>query len=432
MPRASVLTVFFASCGLLLGCQGDSPVPSDPGRGLQLTGVCKNAAFSAAATIYVDSSVQNAKLQACKDILNAFKSGDNAGGEKGIDELLVAIYGDYNLQPSLLTPVGATLTQSVANYIGAACGLAGNKLSASECPLPHDQDDPADGIDADDLDAWGAWGPLTSSGSTLATGTLNNGLFAFGVEEASNAFVIVSMRRPTGVQGPCPGNYPNDCQDDVFDVDGDGTFTSITVESCTVFGNQHVHCPEGGACEPGTTTTPLGLVDDDVCELAGYEQTAFWGKVLYQGVRSVAWIYPATPAYAATSSKLNFLSPVANADDDPRRREVNCDVTANYPSGSEGTLCQLLDQGIVIASCTTVAIGDFTSSCTLAQVTDGGDLLVPEDLELLATANKTGTNGAYNDSKLFEIGPSNPERGSSATISFELLPPGGGKGKKNK
>jgi hypothetical protein len=153
----------------------------------------------------------------------------------------------------------------------------------------------------------------------------------------------------------------------------------------------------------------------------------FWRKLAYQATSPAQWVIRATPAYAGLTSRFGAFSPIVLADSDPRRREVNCHVTSNYPSGSEGTICQLLEQGTVIASCTTVGTGTpYESSCRYVQ-DDGetvGDLLVPDDMTLLANANKTDGNGAYFQSKEFTIGPGNPERGNSATVEHELQPPG--------
>ena len=429
MVRFHGLSALLLCAGFLVSCQGDQGIPSDPGRGLTLTGPgpCKDAAFVSAAAIYTDSSVLNSKLQACKDIQALAKQDKLPEAEVGINDLLVAIYNDYTGGYSGLAPVGGnSLEQSVANYIEAACGLV--TLSDSECLTPKDLDDPSDGlIDADDLKGWLAAGPLNSFGMDLATGLLGTGIFAYGVEEAVDAYVFVSQRPRTGLDGPCPQNFPNDCQDDVFDVDADGLFASVAVESCAVFGEKHVHCPEGQDCEFGETTTALGLVTDEKCTEAGYEVMAFWGQVVFQATRPAQWLIQATPAYAGLTSKFGAFSPVVLADGDPRRREVICHVTSNYPSGSEGTICELLDQGTVIASCTTAGTGTpYESSCRYVQ-DDGeteGDLLVPDDLTLLANANKTDGNGAYFQSIEFKIGPGNPERGEAATVEHQLQPPG--------
>ena len=407
-----------ACAGFVFACQGDQGIPSEPGRGLEATaaGLCKNAAFTAAAAIYTDSSIQNDKLQACKDILALVKQNKVGPAEILIDDLLVAIYGDYTDETAALAAVSPhTLEQSVANYIEAACGLA--PLSGSECLTPNDLDDTADGIDAEDLQGWLASGPLTSTGTTRATGVLVNGLFAFGVEEGNNAYVIIAERKPTGVDGPCPQNFPNDCQDDVFDVDVDGEFDFVAVESCAEFGGKHIRCPENGDCEFGETAEPLNLVTDAACTLAGYYQMGFWGQFAYNATRPAHWIIHATPAYAGTTTKFGAFSPVVLADLDPRARGVTCNVTANYPSGSEGTVCRILDHGTQIASCTTVATAAYTSSCFMTP-------LVPEDLSLLVTAAKTGGDGAYNASQPLTLGPANPERGGTKTVEFNLQPPG--------
>lgn len=369
-----------------------------------------------AAEIYTDSSVKNSKLQACKDIQALAKQNKITEAEVGINDLLVAIYNDYNASAVGLAAVGSsTLEQSVANYIEAACGLA--PLSESECLSPKDLDDPADGIDGDDLAGWLAAGPLNSTGTSLATGVLLNGLFAFGVEEANATYVFVSERPRNGVDGPCPGKYGNDCQDDVFDVDVDGEFTWVTVESCIEFGVEHVRCPEGGECEPGEDADPLFLVNDTACSIDGYATMGLLGKLAFQATRPAHWLIHATPANAGLTSKFGAFSPIVASDDDPRTRGVICDVTANYPSGSEGTKCEILDHGISIASCTTVSSGPYTSSCSMTP-------LVPETMNLLVTAAKTGGDGAYNASQALTLGPADPERGGFKTVEFNLQPPG--------
>lgn len=417
MARSTGLFALLVCAGFLFACQGDQGIPSEPGRELDLTagGLCKNALFTSAAAIYTDSSVQNSKLQACKDILQLVKTNNLGQAEVKIDDLLVAIHNDYNggaIGLAAVTP--KTLEQSVADFIDATCGLA--PLSGSECLEPKDIDDVA-GIGADDLKGWLAAGPLTSTGTTLATGLIANGIFAFGVEGASAAYVFVSERPRTGVDGPCPNNFPNDCQDDVFDVDVDGGFTSVAVESCAEFGSMHIRCPEGGDCEAGETTLPLGLVTDDACTDAGYAMMGFWGQFAFQATRPVQWLIHSTPAYAGTTTKFGAFSPVVLADSDPRARGVICNVTANYPSGSEGTVCRILDHGTQIASCTTLITGPYTSSCPMQP-------LVPEDLSLLITAAKNGGDGAYNASQPLTLGPDDPARGGTKTVEFNLQPPG--------
>lgn len=429
MPRLSILLVFFLSGSLLLACQGDSGVPSDPGRDLAAAGgnpqdggpgrgggggECKDEAFKEAVKIYTSGSVRESKLKECGKILKAFKDNKIAEGEKGINDLLVAIYNDYHFGTATLAPVPPnTLEQSVANYIGASCGLAGTKLSASECLRVNDLD--GDGIDADDLDGWGAWGPLTSSGMTLAKDVLQNGVFAFGVENATNAYVIIAERRPTGVLGPCPNSYPNDCQNDVFDVDVDGGYTSATVESCNVFGNFHIHCPEGEDCEAGETTTALGLVTDEACTEAGYALMGFWGKFAFQSTRSAHWLIGSTPAYAGVSTKFGAFSPTVLADDEPRTRGVDCNaVLSRYNRGSEGNTCRIFQGTTELDSCTTDADG----LCSLVPQ-------VPTEISVFVTIEKTGGGGAYNaKSKSFTLGPGDPPRdGDNKEVCFDMSPP---------
>jgi hypothetical protein len=55
--------------------------------------------------------------------------------------------------------------------------------------------------------------------------------------------------------------------------------------------------------------------------------------------------------------------------------------------------------------------------------------LVPDDLDLLVTAEKTGGDGAYNVSQALTLGPADPARGETKTVTFNLQPPG--KKKKN-
>jgi hypothetical protein len=409
-------------------------------------GLCKDDPFTSAAAIYTDSSVQNAKLQACKDILNLLKQNNIEQAELAIDDLLVAIFNDY-WPPSgpddeaIAAVAPHTLEQSVGNYIAAACGLAGDDLSASECLVVNDALDGAPGsISLRDLEGWVAAGPLTGTepagaGETRGTGLLPNGIYAFGVVSAAGAYVIVAERPRSDVVGPCPGDYPNDCQSDVFDVDvdrldPDDLETFVDVESCVEeFGVVHVHCPEDGDCEPGTTTTPLNLVTAPACTAAGYTLMGFWGKFAFQATRPVQWVIGATPAYALNTTRLGLFSPTVLSDDDPRQREVICDITANYPSGSEGTMCAILNLDLPagappIASCTTIGTGDYTSDCSMFP-------LVPEELlNLRVTAAKTGGDGAYNavnDDLTLE--PGDPEWGESTTVLFNLQPPG--KKKKN-
>lgn len=432
MARFPLVVLILLLSGWVLACQGDR-IPSEPDRGLTVAGpggggVCKNQAFTAAAAIYTDSSVRGGKLQACKDILGLAKQNKLGAAELGIDALLVGIYDDYYAGAGL-APVGsASLPQSVANFAVAACGLA--PLSASECLTPNNLDgDP--GISADDLKGWLAAGPVSTVG---AEGVLKNSLFAYRfVDEPAptNAYIFIAQRPKTTLLGPCPGPYANDCEDLVHDVDVDGGFTKVAVESaCASFGAEHVRCPEGGECQPGETTTELGLVDPGLCTQVGYQEMGFWRQFAFQATSPAQWLIRTELAHAGLTSKFGAFSPIVLAEDDPRRRAVICKITANYPSGSEGTICQLLKQGTVIASCTSVGTGvPYESNCPFKQVGDGENLLVPEAMTLLATANKTGTNGAYAAEQTFLIGPGNPERGESATVEFNLQPPGGGKGK---
>ncbi|CAN5851295.1 hypothetical protein BH20GEM1_BH20GEM1_06980 [soil metagenome] len=420
MARSNGLLALLVCAGFLVACQGDQAIPSEPGRELDLTagGRCRDATFSSAAAIYTDSSVKNSKLQACKDILALAKQNKLGQAEVGIDDLLVGIYTDYTGGAAGLAAVGSsTLEQSVANYIEAACGLA--SLTDSECLTPNDLDIPGDGtIDADDLKGWLAAGPLNSTGMDLAKGVLANGLFGFGVEEAAGTYIFVASQRRADKVGPCPENFPNDCQPDVFDVDVDGSFTSVYVESCAVFGVKHVRCPDGQGCEFGDTdVADLGQVLPSACGVAGYHMMGFWRKLAYQATSPAQWVIRATPAYAGLTSKFGAFSPVVLADGDPRARGVICDITANYPSGSAGTTCRILDQGQEIASCVSVSTGTYSSSCSMAP-------LVPEDLALLVTAEKTGGDGAYNASQPLTLGPADPARGQTKTATFNLQPPG--------
>jgi hypothetical protein len=418
--RHSRVVLAFLACGsLLFACQGDQNIPSEPDRGLDLTaaGVCKDTTFTAASAIYTNFTVQNSKLKACKTILGFVQRNQIGKAEVEIDKLLVAIYNDYQNDAAALAAVSPnTLEQSVANYIGAACGLA--PLSASECPVPNDLDDPADGIDADDLDGWIAAGPLTGSATSLGTGILQNALFAFGVE-GGPAYVIVSERRRTGVDGPCPGEFAYDCQDDVFDVDVDDLnqgATFVTVESCAEFGKQHAHCPEGQGCAFGVTANPLNLVPDAACTAAAYHDMGFWGKFAFQTTRPVHWVVHATPAYAGTTTKFGAYSPIVLADDVPRTRGADCRILdSQFYAGSEGSTCRLLSGGAQLAACLTLQDGTNSSSCTLTPA-------IPEDITVMVTAEKTSGNGVYNASSApFGMGPANPARGDpNLQVCFEL------------
>ncbi len=416
MHGSRSLLAFLVGLMFVFACQGDQEIPSEPGRGVDLSagGPCKDSTFTSAVAVYADPTVQNAKLQACKDILALVKQNKLGQAELGIDALLVGISSDYHGGAGGLTAVGSTsLYQAVANFTEAVCGLAPG-LSDSECLTPNNLDETT-GIGEDDLESWMAVGPLSSE--ELVKYLVPNEIFGFGLEGTDGTYVTFAARPRTELDGPCPENFPNDCQDDVNDVDVDGPFDFLYVESCAVFGEKHIRCPDEG-CEFGETAeTGLGLVTDDACTAAGYTMMGFWGRFAYEATRPMQWVIHATPAYAGLTTKFGAGSPIVLADGDPRRRDVHVDVTANYPSGSEGTIIQILDHGIVIASCVTIANGTYTSYCDMSP-------LVPEDLDLLVTAAKTGGDGAYNASQALELGPGNPERGVLTTVTFNLQPPG--------
>jgi hypothetical protein len=403
---------------LALGCQGEPNVPSEPGRGVELAapGGCLDPAFNAASAVYTNSQVRNAKLKACKTIEAFVKRNQIGKAELEIDKLLVAIHSDYQdgTAALALVPPDASVEQSVADYIGAACGLA--PLDASDCLLPNDLDN--DGIDAADLDGWIAAGPLSGTATALATGLLENALFAFGVE-GGPAYVTVAQRPATGVDGPCPEEFAFDCQDDVFDVDVDGVFTWVTVESCTDFGKKHAHCPEGQPCAFGVTTTPLALINDNACTSVAYNEMGFLGRFAYQATKPAQWVIHATPAYAGTSTKFGAFSPIVLADDLPRTRGVDCIISnSQFNSGSAGSTCRLLNGTTQIAQCTTAATGENSSRCTLSPP-------IPDDIIVLVTVEKTGGDGAYNAASApFEIGPANPARGEdNKQTCFQMTPP---------
>ena len=420
MRISTVLSIL--ACGALaLACQNDSSVPSDLDRGIDLTAgsVCKDATFTAAATIYTSSTVQNNKLKACKTILGFVQKNQIGNAELEIDKLLVAIHNDYQNGAAGLVGVGAaTLEQSVANYIGAACGLA--PLSDDECLVPNDLNE-SGGITADELDGWIAAGPLSGTATALSTDVLENLLFAFGVD-GGPAYVIVAQNRPTGVDGPCPETFAFDCQDDVFDLDVDKVAnnpTFVTVESCTDFGALHAHCPEGQSCAFGSATTGLGLVPQSACDAVAYRELGIWGKLAYQTIRPTLWVVHATPAYAATSTKFGAFSPIVLADDDPRVRGVECIVTSsNFNAGSEGSTCRVISGVTQIASCVTVATSSNSSQCTLSPA-------VPDDITVVVRAAKTGGSGAYNASSApFGLGPADPPRGApNKQVCFTMSPP---------
>src|SRR5688500_6311761 len=91
LPRPRALFATMACAAFAFACQGEQGIPSEPGRGIELTaaGLCKNAAFTSAAAIYTDSSIQNDKLQACKSILALVKQNKVGQAEILIDDLLV-------------------------------------------------------------------------------------------------------------------------------------------------------------------------------------------------------------------------------------------------------------------------------------------------------------------------------------------------------
>jgi hypothetical protein len=411
----------------MFACQGDQGIPSEPGRGLDLTagGLCKDEAFTSASAIYANSTVRNSKLKACKTILGFVQRNQIGKAELEIDKLLAAIHNDYQNTAAVLAAVSPnTLEQSVANYIGAACKLA--PLSASECLVPNDLDDPADGIDADDLDGWIAAGPLSGSSTALAKELLENGLFAFGVD-GGPAFVIVSQHRRTGVDGPCPGEFAFafDCQDDVFDLDVDDLpqdVTFVTVESCTDFGKTHAHCPPGEPCSFGQFD-PVGLllVSQAACDAVAYYEMGLGRKFAYQTIRPALWIVHATPAYAATSTRFGAFSPIVLADDVPRTRGVDCIISnSQFNAGSEGSTCRLLEGATELAACVTVPdpSGSNASQCSLTPA-------IPDDIIVQVTVEKTGGGGAYNASSTpFEMGPANPARGEpNKEVCFAMTPP---------
>jgi hypothetical protein len=418
VARFNGLSAFLVCAGFLVSCQGDQGIPSEPGREIDLTaGPCKNSTFTAASAVYSSSQVQNSKLQACKTIEGLVKRKQISKAELEIDKLLVAIHNDYQHGTAALGPVAPhTLEESVANYIGAACGLA--PLDSSDCLVPNDLD--ADGIDASDLDGWIAAGPLNGTATELSTGILENALFAFGVE-GGPAYVTVAQLPPTGVDGPCPEEFAFDCQDDVFDVDVDGVFTWVTVESCTDFGKKHAHCPEGKPCAFGEPTlVPLNQVPDAACTAVAYHEMGFLRQFAFQATLPAQWIVHATPAYAAvTNTKFGAFSPIVLADDLPRTRGVDCNISSSqFNAGSAGTICRLLEGVTQLGSCITDATGSNSSSCTLSPP-------IPDDIIVQVTVEKTGGDGAYNASSTpFEMGPANPARGEpNKQVCFEMTPP---------
>lgn len=413
-PRSAwSFVLLFLFSGLLLACQGDQGVPSEPDRGLELAGACKNEAYSNAVPLYKSSKVQSALLQECKRILGLTDPGQ---AELAVDALLVGVFQAYNLTPDALQPLaGETLPASVAIYIEAACGLV--SLSDDECLTPNDVDENGS-IGENDLGGYLAVGPLTSSGTTLATALTPNGLFAVGAEEAQGAYVFVSQRPPEDVDGPCPGPSPNDCQRDVWDVDVDGVLTSLTVESCNSFGERHMRCPPGQDCEFGDEAPALNLVTDEACTAAGYAMMSFWGRFAFNATRPAQWIVRATPAYAGVGTKFEGWSPIVAADLDLRRRGVDCTVTSQFNAGSEGTICRIFEGPTQLDSCETVAEGSNSSTCTL-------NPLVPDDITVFVTAEKTGGSGAFNaTSENFTLGPADPAWGDpNKEVCFEMTPP---------
>jgi hypothetical protein len=440
--RPSFRLALVLSGTLLIACQGDQNAPSEPDHGLDLTaggGICKNGAFTSAVAIYSDASVQNDKLQACKDILAFNKNDQYDQFELGVNQLIVAVYNDYYADPSPLAAIsGQTLLESVRNYIVAACGLA--NFPEGECLAPVDVDE--DGTFEEwEFEGYLAAGPLFDGDSRK----LISERFGFNVDEPfvdplgedppgvdpnGPLFIVVSSQpREAAYAGDCPLDVASkwDCQEEYFLVDVDGLIppNTVTVVSCEDPGFDaeviHVRCPPGG-CEQGvsSTTGPDLLCPAVIGLLPG------WQRLVYQATRPVQWAIDAKPAYAAgTGTKFVAYTPIGLSDLDERRRQVFCEITSNFNNGSEGSLCQLLLGSSVHASCVTEVVAG-TSNKSACEFLDSEGLppLVPTDLNLLLTAAKTGGDGAYNFEADFTLGPADPERGESKTALINLLPPG--------
>ncbi|HET6361771.1 MAG TPA: hypothetical protein VFH11_06910 [Gemmatimonadota bacterium] len=422
MPRLGSL-VPFVVCGLLLACQGDQNLPSEPGRGVELTaGACKSPEFTSRTEgMYTSSSIERTRLQQCKTALAALDRGKTAQAEATVNAIIVAIYNDY-LGEDLQTFAGdASLEESVIEYMAIACSLAGLVPGPPECLVPDAPTDLTDG-------SWVAAGPLAGGG----TGELPNDLFGFRVDGGKGVFVFVSSRPvSTSFLGDCPGNSDNDCQKDVFDVDADGTFTTITVESCEAFETgrlRHLHCPPGEECEFGEESPAPGLIS---CTIAPTGLGAFINGI----TKPVQWVIRATPAYAAgLGTKFTSFSPVVVGDMDPRARGVICNFTTQYENTSEGTTCELYEdeEATIRAECAPFDDQGNGVPCSCGSIPDEEDPSasscqmnpkVPASVVYTVKAYKTSGGGGYTAFSSVTLAPDTPPRGGSNDVFFCLVPP---------
>jgi hypothetical protein len=423
--------------GLLLACQGDQNLPSDPGRGLDLTaGVCKSEDFTSyTEAMYSSASLERARLQQCKTALAALDKGNLVKAEAAVDAILVAIYQDYLNEDLSIFPGDAVVEESVIDYMAIACTLGGFTPPDEECLIPSASSDLENG-------SWVAVGPLDTGG----TGELPNDLFGFRVDGGKGVYVFVSSRPVTAqFLGDCPGTSANDCQEDVFEIDADGTFTGgITVESCEIFDTgrlQHMHCPKNEPCQFGDPSPAPGLIS---CAVSPTGLTGLINTI----TKPVQWVIHATPAYAAgLGTKFTSFSPVVIGDMDPRARGVLCTFTSQYDNGSAGTICELFEDeaattpaqcspftddgsGVpsgVPCSCTSEASSGSSSESSCQMNPKVPELVAgaeAQEVTYTVKARKTGgSGGAYNAMSSVTLAADNPERGLANEVCFSMEPP---------
>ena len=412
---------------LMIGCQTQE-APSEPDRqALEGAGKCKSNALDRAKDIFPPSPDPRRSTveDLCKDILDGRIDPD-----LGADQLHVLAFQAWQNGEVLVTQGNSTVEQSLAAFNAAVRGLA-----------------PVAALEADEQPVWNVnnlSGEEVVAGGPGVSGDdfcFPDGTWCFQVVADEPYFFLAEAVPDQTLLGVCPGDLPNDCERDVIhmDVNPDSAIdeddpdtvadendpdTYVVVWSCTDFANLHARfgITPGGSVQAGEfgeqvfDAPPDGLNDcGSAFELNGVQ------RYVWTSLKPLRWALGADVLNAAGSSGTKFgrASQVAAGDaENPRARDLVCEVRSKFASVSEGTLCDLYTDSsktTLLASCITSRVSQKIGQCTWE------DVVVPDDVVYWGKAEKViNPSTAHTLEMSIPVGPGNPPRGDTKTFVFNI------------
>jgi hypothetical protein len=414
---------------ITLGCQ-TAEGPSDPdGHALEAAGKCKSNALDRAKAIFPPSPDprRGTVEDLCKNILDGRVDPD-----LGADQLHVLAYQAWQDGEVQVTQGNSTVEQSLAAFNAAVRGLA-----------------PVAALDGDEQPIWNVsnlTGEEVVAGGPGASGDdfcFPGGTWCFRVVSDEPYFFMAEAKADQTLLGVCPGDLANDCERDRvhMDVNPDSAIdeddpdtplvdendpdTFVVVWSCTDFGNLHARfgITAGGSIqagefgEPVFDAPPAGLND---CGASAFELNGIQ-RYVWTSLKPLRWAFGAEPLNAAGSSGTKFgrASDVSAGDaENPRTRDLICEVQSRFASVSEGTQCDLFTDSsktTQLAHCVTSRVSQKIGRCTWE------DVPVPDDVIYWGKVEKVINPSTSHQLEMqIPIGPGNPQRGDTRTYIFDI------------